>query len=216
MIDAGHVGAELDAELDRARVGSLGLAGTARVGQMLHGQLLPPTLTVTLDEGAPMLALSSVARARSVACPAAAGVHVYDHELVPEAGCQLLASVETSTPPTTPPPLSVAVPDTVTGVPTLALLPDAGGGYRRRRPGAVRTLRSGDEPGLECRGLGVHVGQQVHRGLLDVRICAGPGFSAPELGEKHKDTTQAIFGLDMTPEEAAKQMEKKAVELLDK
>jgi len=38
----------------------------------------------------------------------------------------------------------------------------------------------------------------------------------PELGEKHKDTTQAIFGLDMTPEEAAKQMEKKAVELLDK
>lgn len=38
----------------------------------------------------------------------------------------------------------------------------------------------------------------------------------PELGEKHKDTTQAIFGLDMTPEEAAKQMEEKAVELLDK
>lgn len=51
---------------------------------------------------------------------------MYDHELVPEAGCQLLASVETSTPPTTPPPLSVAVPVTVTGVPTLALLPDAG------------------------------------------------------------------------------------------
>ncbi|MBO0587347.1 extracellular solute-binding protein [Sporosarcina sp. E16_8] len=38
----------------------------------------------------------------------------------------------------------------------------------------------------------------------------------PELGEIHKDTTQAIFGLDMTPEEAAEQMEKKAVELLDK
>ena len=32
---------------------------------------------------------------------------------------------------------------------------------------------------------------------------------APELGELHKDTTQALFGLDMTPEEAAKQMEEK-------
>ena len=37
----------------------------------------------------------------------------------------------------------------------------------------------------------------------------------PELGELQKDTTQALFGLDMTPEEAAKQMEDKAKELLD-
>ena len=37
----------------------------------------------------------------------------------------------------------------------------------------------------------------------------------PELGELHKDTTQALFGMDMTPEEAAKQMEDKAKELLD-
>lgn len=37
----------------------------------------------------------------------------------------------------------------------------------------------------------------------------------PELGELHKDTTQALFGLDMTPEEAAKKMEEKAKELLD-
>ena len=36
----------------------------------------------------------------------------------------------------------------------------------------------------------------------------------PELGELHKDTTQAIFGLDMTPQEAADKMEKKAKELL--
>jgi raffinose/stachyose/melibiose transport system substrate-binding protein len=36
----------------------------------------------------------------------------------------------------------------------------------------------------------------------------------PELGEKHKDTTQAIFSLDMTPQEAANQMEKLAAELL--
>lgn len=36
----------------------------------------------------------------------------------------------------------------------------------------------------------------------------------PELAELHKDTTQAIFGLDMTPEEAAKKMEEKAKEVL--
>ncbi|WP_160724882.1 ABC transporter substrate-binding protein [Bacillus sp. USDA818B3_A] len=36
----------------------------------------------------------------------------------------------------------------------------------------------------------------------------------PELAELHKDTTQAIFGLDMTPEEAAKKMEAKAKEVL--
>jgi len=38
----------------------------------------------------------------------------------------------------------------------------------------------------------------------------------PELAELHKDTTQAIFGKTMTPEEAAKQMEAKAKEILDK
>jgi len=37
----------------------------------------------------------------------------------------------------------------------------------------------------------------------------------PELAELHKDTTQAIFGLSMTPEEAAKKMEAKAKEMLD-
>ncbi|MBP1931341.1 extracellular solute-binding protein [Ammoniphilus resinae] len=38
----------------------------------------------------------------------------------------------------------------------------------------------------------------------------------PELAELHKDTTQAIFGKSMTPEEAAKQMEAKAKTILDK
>ncbi len=36
----------------------------------------------------------------------------------------------------------------------------------------------------------------------------------PELAEAHLDTTQAIFGLSMTPEEAAKQVEEKAKEVL--
>ncbi len=37
----------------------------------------------------------------------------------------------------------------------------------------------------------------------------------PELAELHKDTTQAIYGLDMTPEEAAEKMEAKAKEVLE-
>lgn len=36
----------------------------------------------------------------------------------------------------------------------------------------------------------------------------------PDLAELHKDTTQAIFGLSMTPEEAAKKMEEKAKQVL--
>jgi raffinose/stachyose/melibiose transport system substrate-binding protein len=38
----------------------------------------------------------------------------------------------------------------------------------------------------------------------------------PELAELHKDTTQAIFGKTMTPEDAAKKMEEKAKEILKK
>ncbi len=38
----------------------------------------------------------------------------------------------------------------------------------------------------------------------------------PELAEEHKNTTQSLFGLKMTPEEAAKAMEKKAKEILKK
>lgn len=38
----------------------------------------------------------------------------------------------------------------------------------------------------------------------------------PELAELHKNTTFDLFGLTMTPEEAAKAMEKKAKEILDK
>ncbi|MDF2964003.1 MAG: transporter substrate-binding protein, partial [Paenibacillus sp.] len=36
----------------------------------------------------------------------------------------------------------------------------------------------------------------------------------PDLAELHKDTTQALFGLSMTPEEAAKKMEEKAKQIL--
>ena len=106
---------------------SFGFCGTALAGQMVHGHVRPPTVTLTPGDGAPMFALSSVARARSVAVPALLGVQVYVHELVPVARCQVAPlSVETSTPATTPPPVSVAVPDTVTALPTLVLEPFAG------------------------------------------------------------------------------------------
>ncbi len=41
-------------------------------------------------------------------------------------------------------------------------------------------------------------------------------FLPPELGELHKDTTQALFGKTMTPEEAAKKMEAKAKQVFGK
>ncbi len=39
-------------------------------------------------------------------------------------------------------------------------------------------------------------------------------FLPPELGELHKDTTQAVFGKTMSPEDAARKMEEKAKEVL--
>jgi len=41
-------------------------------------------------------------------------------------------------------------------------------------------------------------------------------YLPPELGEKHKDITQQIFGLDITPEESAKAQEKAVVEFLSR
>jgi raffinose/stachyose/melibiose transport system substrate-binding protein len=38
-------------------------------------------------------------------------------------------------------------------------------------------------------------------------------YLAPELGEAHKDTTQALMGLTITPEQAAKTMEETAIQL---
>src|SRR4051812_13533975 len=94
---------------------------------MLHGQVCaPPTETVTGAEGAPRLALSSVARTRSLAVEPPAR-HEYVHDVVPLAGCQRVPpSVETSTPATVPPPASDAVPVTVTVLPLGTVDPSAG------------------------------------------------------------------------------------------
>ncbi|GAA0907080.1 hypothetical protein GCM10009558_009140 [Virgisporangium aurantiacum] len=62
----------------------------------------------------PMLALSSIARTRTVIVPAPDAMNVYDHDDVPlVAGCQVAPSVDTSMPATRP-PVSVAVPVRVT------------------------------------------------------------------------------------------------------
>ena len=95
-------------------------AGVVPLGQMVQGQVwLPvPTVTATPALGDSRLPLSSVARLRSVKLPELPAAQVYVHVPRPVARCQVVPpSVETSTPPTTPPPVSVAVPDTVTCVP---------------------------------------------------------------------------------------------------
>ena len=54
-------------------------------------------------------------------------------------------------------------------------------------------------------------------------IAAAPGtqlwydqYLPPELGETHKDTTQALMGLTITPEQAAKTMEETAKRVMGK
>jgi hypothetical protein len=78
-------------------------------------------------EGVSRLALSSTARLRIVVVPAVIGVQVKLQVSRPSAGCHVdPLSVETSTPPTTPPPLSLAVPEIVVGKPHVNVTPDEG------------------------------------------------------------------------------------------
>src|SRR5829696_6016294 len=92
----------------------------------LHGQVRAPTVTGTLTVE-PMFALSSMARTMIDADPAMTGVQEYDQDARPVAGCQVLPpSVEISTPPTAPPPVSLAVPLTFTATPPGTVAPEAG------------------------------------------------------------------------------------------
>ena len=78
-------------------------------------------------DAAPRLPLSSTARLRIVTAPELPGVQAYVHVPRPLAGCQVgPPSTVTSTPPTTPPPLSVAVPVIAVGTPLSAVKPFAG------------------------------------------------------------------------------------------
>ena len=92
-------------------------AGAAAVVHMVHGQLVV-TVTGTPDDGASTLPLSSTALLFSVTVPTTLGVQEYVQEVVPVAGCHVEPpSTDTSTPATTP-PVSLAVPVTVTGTPS--------------------------------------------------------------------------------------------------
>src|SRR5438045_3271877 len=89
---------------------------------MLHGQMARVTVTATPAAGDSMFALSSVARDISVVVPRTPGSHEYVHVVVPLARCQVAPpSTDTSTPPTTPPPVSDAVPAIVTIDPDITL-----------------------------------------------------------------------------------------------
>src|SRR5262249_10879941 len=91
------------------------MAGAAVGGQMLQGQLRAVTFTGTLLRCVSRFALSSTARLRNLGSPVLSGVQWWIPFSRPVAGCQVLpSSVETSTPPMTPPPASLAVPVMVT------------------------------------------------------------------------------------------------------
>src|SRR5208283_3221207 len=101
--------------------------GVAVEFQPSQGQSCAATVTALPAEGVSIFPLSSVARESMVAEPSTVGVQVYDQEARPGAGCQVFPpSAETSTPATTPPPESVAVPEITTGVPPLTMAPEAG------------------------------------------------------------------------------------------
>src|SRR5689334_22089232 len=97
-----------------------GLRGVVETFQMLQGHARGATFTVVPADGISRLPLSSTARLRMLTLPDFVGRKVYDHDERPRAGCHGPPSRETSTPATTPPPESVAVPAIVTGVPAVA------------------------------------------------------------------------------------------------
>ena len=95
--------------------------------------------------------------------------------MVNVAGCQVLPpSVETSTPATTPPPASVAVPVIVTAAPSWRFAPTAGEVIVELGGAVSVDAVAARQPGHQGRRLRAHVGEQVDRGLLHVGIgrCA--------------------------------------------
>jgi hypothetical protein len=106
-------------------------AGVVAVPQIEHGHV---TGTVTPAPGTCRLPLSSTARHLIVAAGLPCAIHAYDQLVVPSASCHVVPpSVETSTPATTPPPVSAAVPRSVTRSPS----PTVAGGSVIAAAGAV-------------------------------------------------------------------------------
>src|SRR4029079_14078947 len=93
--------------------------GTIDAGHTLQGHPPPPepdpTVIGMLAPGASRLPLSSTARLRIVVEKLPEGGHVEVQFARPLAGCHVAPlSTDSSTPPTTPPPVSAAVPVIVT------------------------------------------------------------------------------------------------------
>ncbi len=94
--------------------------------QRLHGHSRGVIVTDSPAPGVSRLTLSSAARLLIDSVPTADALKVYVQFSRPLAGChEAPPSTVTSTPPTRPPPESVAVPETVIG-PTCALEPFVG------------------------------------------------------------------------------------------
>jgi hypothetical protein len=97
------------------------LVGVMLLPQIEQGQF---TFTETPGPDVSIFPLSSVARERILVEGYPAAVHGYDHETVAPSGVVIVAgcqveppSVDTSTPATLPPPVSVAVPVIATALP---------------------------------------------------------------------------------------------------
>ena len=122
-----HAGAELDARLDRASDRRLLGGGVVDGVQMLHGHVFARDVDARPGPGVSMLPLSSTARLLIRTVPAAGCVVMYVQFAPPVAACHVAPpSTETSTPATTPPPMSVAVPLTTTSSPCGNVAPSAG------------------------------------------------------------------------------------------
>src|SRR6516165_4655900 len=90
-------------------------AGAWLLVQMVQALRHAVTVTLTPAEGVSRLPLSSTDRLRMVVAPAILVTQVKVQFSRPDAGCHVVPpSVETSTPATTPPPVSAAVPEIVT------------------------------------------------------------------------------------------------------
>ncbi len=97
-------------------------SGVAGVIVLPHSEQGQVTVTGTPAPATCVFPLSSVARTLIVVLGAPWTSHEYVHALVPLARCQVAPpSVETSTPATTPPPASVAVPLSVMRLPSAAV-----------------------------------------------------------------------------------------------
>src|SRR6185503_10117280 len=138
--------------IDAGSLSSSGAGGTAAALQMLHGHDGEEEMVIdTPADGVSMLPLSSNERLLIETLPLPLTVQLNDQAVVPAAGVHVAPpSVETSTPVTSPPPESAAVPLMVIGVPATIDEPLAGAVIVD--PGGARSVDAlaGTSPSCTC------------------------------------------------------------------